>query len=594
MNKSLKESAKIHLAILSCILLLAGIYFHPNSPSKQSNWTLTYDVAGYYMYLPATFIYKDLTQFSFKDTLNSPEINVGVHHGKVDPESGNFVFKYSSGMALQYLPFFTVAHIWAKNSDQFKANGFSYPYHFCIHFGSLLIALLGMFFLYHALTIYFAPWISFLTCLSILIGSNYLIYATFHGAMSHNYLFTLNALLLYLLPSFYKNPKRSKALFIGGILGLAILIRPTEALTGLVAISWAVAIFKKQELNNRWKFIQSNLSHYVAALLTVLAIGSIQLGYWYYVTGSPLFYSYGSNQGFDWFSPHIYKCLFSTKAGWLIYSPIMIFSLLGFIPLWKRNRALAQSLIFFILIFMYVCFSWRIWWYGGSLGQRAMIQAYPMLAFPMAAFYSWVSTKKRSKTITAFLFVGFVYLNLWYIYMATKGPVFFSPPQVKTKYFFKQVGRWKQDKNNLKFLDTKEELRRSIKSKTTLIDTVFTNTLSLVPGEKKTLKLFSQDYISSENEWLRVSAKLKHDFVEWTWWKYSQLVVQVFDEKDKHVKSNFIRVDRLLENGKSEWVEFDTELPASSKLHLKVFLSNHGSMVPVEVDGLKIEKISTM
>ncbi len=589
----IKKSIKVHVAILASFLLLAGIYFHPNHPSKTSNWTLTYDVAGYYMYLPATFIYKDLKEYSFQDTLKTPEINVGIHHGKVDPNTGNFVFKYSSGMAIQYLPFFAAAHVWAKNSKRFKANGFSYPYHFCIHFGSLFIALLGMLFLYFALKNFFSPWLAFLSCLSILIGSNYLLYATFHGAMSHNYLFTINSILLFLLPKFYKTPSKSGALIIGALIGFAILIRPTEALIGFLALSWGTALFDKKNRTNRVQFFKDNRSTYGLALLTVVLIGSIQLLYWYYVTGRPLFYSYGSDQGFDWLSPHIIDCLFSTKAGWLTYSPLMIFSLLGFIPLWKKHPKVAQPLVVFILIFMYICFSWRIWWYGGSLGQRAMIQAYPMLAFPLAGFYAWVSRTKRIKILTPVLFIGFVYLNLWFIYMATKGPVFFSPPQVKTKYFFKQVGRWKQDKNNLKFLDSKEELSKNVLSSKIIVDTAFLNPLQLLPGPSKKLKLHLSDIASKEDEWLRVKAQMKKNHTEWTWWKYSQLVVQIFNKNGKHIKSNFIRVDRLLENGKSEWLEFDTELPPSTESEVKVFLLNCGSHVPLEIQALKIEKLST-
>lgn len=593
MIKKLKRSARIHLGILTCILLFAGIYYHPNSPSNQSNSTLTYDVAGYYMYLPATFIYKDLKHFSFKDTLNTAEINVGIYHGKTDPKSGNFVIKYSSGMAFNYLPFFTIAHVWAKSSDKYADNGFSYPYHFCLYFGSLFIAIIGMFFLYSALKIYFDPWIAFLSCLSILIGSNYLIYATYHGAMSHNYLFTLYAILLYTLPSFYKNPKRSKAIGIGCILGLAILIRPTEALTGLLALFWATAIFSKENINSRWRFIKSNLSSYSFALIAVILIGSVQMIYWYYVTGKPLFYSYGKDQVFNWLSPNIYKCLFSTKAGWFIYSPIMIFALLGFMPLWKKKKALAQPLLIFTIIFMYICFSWKMWWYGGSLGQRAMIQAYPFLAIPLAVFYTWVGTSKWSKMAATFFFIAFVYLNLWYIHMAIKGPVFFGPPQVKTKYFFKQVGRWTQYKNNLKFLDTKEEFKGQIKSSTTIIDTSFTQPQVLDPKNKKNLKIKSQSIQTSNDEWLRVAVQLKLDFREWTYWKYTQLVVQIFDQKGKNLKNNFIRVDRLLDLEKKEWIEFDTELPSNQHLDFKVFLSNCGSMVPVELSGFKIEKISS-
>jgi len=103
--------------------------------------------------------------------------------------------------------------------------------------------------------------------------------------------------------------------------------------------------------------------------------------YWKYVSGNWLLYTYG-DQGFDWLCPHFWNGLFSFKAGWLVYSPAMMLAIVGLIPLFKNHRAHFLASIIFLLLFCYSCFSWREWWYGASLGQRAMIQAYPMLAIP--------------------------------------------------------------------------------------------------------------------------------------------------------------------------------------------------------------------
>ena len=42
--------------------------------------------------------------------------------------------------------------------------------------------------------------------------------------------------------------------------------------------------------------------------------------------------------------------------------------------------------------------AWDIWWYGGSFGQRALIQAYPVLLFPIAALLTTFENQKRSLT----------------------------------------------------------------------------------------------------------------------------------------------------------------------------------------------------
>lgn len=60
-----------------------------------------------------------------------------------DEKSGNYIMKYSVGQALQFLPWFTLAHV-AAGPLGFPADGFSSPYQYAISWGSLLIALLGI------------------------------------------------------------------------------------------------------------------------------------------------------------------------------------------------------------------------------------------------------------------------------------------------------------------------------------------------------------------------------------------------------------------------------------------------------------------
>jgi len=38
--------------------------------------------------------------------------------------------KYSIGQAIQFSPFFFIAHAWASSSAQYEADGFSFPYEF--------------------------------------------------------------------------------------------------------------------------------------------------------------------------------------------------------------------------------------------------------------------------------------------------------------------------------------------------------------------------------------------------------------------------------------------------------------------------------
>jgi hypothetical protein len=93
-------------------------------------------------------------------------------------------------MAVAYLPFFTLAQLCARPLG-YPADGFSYPYQVAIGIGSLIISLVGLFFLRKILRRYFSETVT-ATCLLILVFStNYLEYAAITAALTHNYLFTL-------------------------------------------------------------------------------------------------------------------------------------------------------------------------------------------------------------------------------------------------------------------------------------------------------------------------------------------------------------------------------------------------------------------
>ena len=127
-----------------------------------------------------------------------------------------------------------------------------------------------------------------------------------------------------------------------------------------------------------------------------------QLLYWKTVTGNYLFYSY-ADEGFFFLNPQILKGLFSYRNGWLIYSPVMFFALLGIPFLYRYAKDFFLPVMLFFLLNIYVIFSWWCWWYTG-FGNRAMIDSYAVLALPLAAFIKW-NSQNKNKILKYFIFV---------------------------------------------------------------------------------------------------------------------------------------------------------------------------------------------
>ncbi|NDC41610.1 MAG: hypothetical protein EBZ77_08680, partial [Chitinophagia bacterium] len=158
-----------------CMLLMAGTSFmyYPRWRLGRTEATISYDVSGYYWYLPSLFIYHDLKGQSFKDSV--------LQHYAMTPEflqgfkmpNGNYVMKYSSGMAVMYLPFFTIAHLLAKPLG-YPPDGFSPPYQLAIQIGGFLMAILGLFYLRRLLLLFFSDGVVAATLAVLVLGTNYL------------------------------------------------------------------------------------------------------------------------------------------------------------------------------------------------------------------------------------------------------------------------------------------------------------------------------------------------------------------------------------------------------------------------------------
>ena len=187
------------------------------------------------------------------------------------------------------------------------------------------------------------------------------------------------------------------------------LIRPTEIIAVIIPLLWAVPL-NKNGFSDRLKQIANYYQHFLTAALLAAMILFIQPLYWKLAGDQFVIYSY-QDQGFSWLKPHVYKVLFSYRKGWLVYTPLMSIALIGFIPLWKKYKMLISACLFFFLVNFYIVSAWDIWWYGGSFGQRALVQSYAIMAFPMAAGIKHLLERKRFFVLISPLILFCIILN---------------------------------------------------------------------------------------------------------------------------------------------------------------------------------------
>lgn len=406
---------KISLAIF-CLLSLVIIFNRlllPRFNTHDIFAIISWDVFGYYLYLPATFIHHDLGIKNFawvKEILDTYNPTMGFYQAYLSP-GGDYVMKYPVGMAIMYSPFYfmgqVLAHIFGYSPD-----GFTLPYQLSIALGGLFYTVAGIWFLRKILLNYFPDSVAALTMVFVVAGTNYFQLTAFDGAMPHNYLFTLFALIVWVTIRWHASPKWNYALAIGVLCGLATLIRPTAIIIVLVPVLWGV--LKGSAFREKISLVRKNLAMVVAMAIVMLAVVSIQLLYWKLHSGAWIYYSYEKGEKLEWIAPYLWKVLFSYKKGWLVYTPLMVFALVGFWPLFARYRSIFLSVFVFFTAHLLIVASWPTWWYGGSFSQRTMMESYVLLALPLGAFIEWISAQKsliRRPLIAGLLLL--VLLNLF-------------------------------------------------------------------------------------------------------------------------------------------------------------------------------------
>jgi len=590
------SKSKISFLVCAFVIASGAFFYYPKWQQPHTEATISWDVSGYYLYLPAVFIYKDLTHLSFGEEIihkyrPAPELGAFQH------PSGGRVIKYSSGQALQFLPWFLAGHIGAKIFG-YPSDGFSYPYQFSLSMGSLLIAILGLWFLRKILLRYFSDPAVAITLLLITLGTNYLEYTAFHGALTHNWLFTLYTLLIYSTIRFYETPSYGRAAGIGVLVGWAALTRPTDIVSALIPIFWGLGTIPL--LRERIDLFGQQFPKILFAAFLAGSVGFIQLAYWKYVAGEWIVYSY-QKEGFSWLRPHLLDGLFSYRAGWLVYTPLMAFALIGFVPLFRQKPTLFPGILFFCGLYIYITFAWDIWWYGGSLGQRALIQAYPVLAFPIAAFVVWVFKQKSVVQIAfAGLAVACIWYNVWLTHHAHRGGLLMAGEMTEA-YFWKILGKNTVQEDAFKLLDTDEEFAGDRKNVIVLYTDGFENDTtscseapisgnrSLCLDKKRQYSpVFNIPLPDGNATWLRAKATFRSPQKEWDVWKMAQMIV-VYYNGDTRVKENQIRVHRLLHDGETQVIFLDTKIPQQAYNRIEVLFWNGDGEKILVIDDLSVE-----
>lgn len=583
----MSKGGKVTLTLL-CLLLLSGnLFFYPKWNKPRGEATISWDVAGYYAYLPALFINQDIYKLEkTRATVIKYKAQEGDFYCAYEISNGNWVMKYTMGNAILYAPFFLLAHAIAWLGG-YPPDGFSMPYQMALGLGCVAYACFSLLLMYFVLRRYFDDKTVLISLALLVLATNYLEYASISNGLVHNQLFFVYACILFFIDKYYRQTTNTISILLGCLVGLAFLIRPTEVILLILIVCWRVSNGKAALERIRF-FWQKGLKSFLF-LLSATAFISIQLVYWKMLSGHWIQYTYG-DQGFDWLHPHVINGLISYRKGWLIYTPVMIVGIIGFIPLVRYHRNLAIAISLFMTATLYTVFAWSIWWYASSLGQRAMVQSYSVMLFPICAFISWVHTTKTTNKIASALFCLLaIYLNLSYTWVAHKA-IHFEAENMTKRYFWRTLGRWSIATNDLKLLDTDEDYPGS-PSDVKVLWQLKTDSVVIVSSHNPKKSIWI-DYTGKSQIWLRAGAYFSCSKKEWNTWQMPQWKVS-FYKGDSLTKSNFILLGRLMDDSPN-WqpVYLDVKLPMTNFNKVNIELCNRSEASNVKMKNLVVQSFN--
>jgi hypothetical protein len=394
------------------------------------------DGVGYYAYVRSLFIDGDL---HFKNEYMAGNIDFveGVESQDAEhflTKTGHYVNQWSVGPSIMWSPFFLIAHLSTKflnlTGSNIASDGYSLLYRYAMAIGTLIYGFMGLLLIFHILNRYFSGITAFLTVLTLLFASSLPVYFYFQPSMSHAHSLFSVSLFFLMFQRARGGFTLKQSLLLGLSGGLMIIVYYVNAIFLIFPLIFYLSKLGSEELDKLIKKSAMFLSGLVGALLPHFIVKMI-------IYGSFL------RTGYEWqewyfLKPKVLSVLFSPLHGFLSWTPVFVFSLIGLFLFYRRDKMLALLASITFVIFTYIISSFSTWHGISSFGNRFFISCYPILSIGLAEFISRIkNTRLRSILYPVLVFLCF--WNLGFIFQWGTGLVSKRAPVNWSTVFYNQI-----------------------------------------------------------------------------------------------------------------------------------------------------------
>ena len=417
------------------VFVIATVIFGAKIFFPQTN-ILASDNFGYYLHLPARFIYDDVAlKGDWITTINDKYNNTATFYQLMQSPKGGTIDRFFCGMAILWTPAFFAGH-WAAGILDYPADGFSAPYQWALMLYGAIFAIIGLIYLRKVLLEFFSDGVTAITLIIMFLGTNLFFFTGIGNDVPHVYIFTLFAALIYYTIKWHKAHQWFYMLAIGLVGGLIVAVRPSEMIVMAIPAFWGVTSWEtfKNKLNLAWEHKFQILGAFILVGLLFLP----QLLYYRIYAGEYFVNIYDdAGSTLNLLNPRLGYVLFGFRKGWFIYSPLSILAVMGLIFTWKNQRVYFWPVLIYLVVNIYIIASFTSL---VSYGWRAFVQSYAILTLPLGSLVFVLTKMKRAgKIVVAVVLLPFFALNIHQAWQVRMGII--SGSRMTKPYYFSIIGK---------------------------------------------------------------------------------------------------------------------------------------------------------
>jgi hypothetical protein len=384
----------VFFLLLAICLVQWAILFSPEGPS--------WDAAVYYAYARSMVFDQDL-QIANDLRLSYPTASQDFAAARLDLETtgtGRVASPFAIGSSLLWAPWLAILRGLAglgQLAGLLPASLTGYEWYFTLGLASLSMIMGWLaFWLAYRLACQISDRNSaLLAAVTLLFATPLLFYMYANALFAHATSAFINAIFVAVWWRYFRRPgSYAAALAIGGLLGLASLVRWQHIVYGVLPFSaiaywwWSLPAAERRKQLRRALLLALGVGLGAAAVLT------LQLFHWRLLFGQLITVPQGA--GFmDWAAPYWRPVLFSSFKGLLTWMPVFFLALAGLLIQLKKQRRFLLPLLIVLILETYINSSSADWFGGGGYGPRRFTGELAILVIGYAGLLQWLPGKIR-------------------------------------------------------------------------------------------------------------------------------------------------------------------------------------------------------